>query len=73
MIWFQSYLRKDSFIATQVPLEDTIEDFWRLIYDHNAKIIIMIITEDQVPVCRPITHLVLKWKGLVIIAMHEIN
>ena len=38
----QSYRKKDAFIATQSPLPNTVEDFWRLIYDWKCPLIVML-------------------------------
>ncbi|XP_022097112.1 uncharacterized protein LOC110982770 isoform X2 [Acanthaster planci] len=36
-----SFHRKDAFITTQMPLPDTMVDFWRLVYDWNCSTIVM--------------------------------
>ena len=36
-----------SFIATQGPLESTIEDFWVMCFDYNVKIIVMLCKLDE--------------------------
>ncbi|XP_033117824.1 receptor-type tyrosine-protein phosphatase T-like isoform X2 [Anneissia japonica] len=34
--FFDSALKRDAFIATQAPLEHTVDDFWRLVYDYEC-------------------------------------
>ncbi|KAJ8019309.1 Receptor-type tyrosine-protein phosphatase alpha [Holothuria leucospilota] len=37
-----SYRKKDAFIATQSPLPNSVEDFWRLVYDWKCPLIVML-------------------------------
>ncbi|XP_063962721.1 receptor-type tyrosine-protein phosphatase alpha-like [Lytechinus pictus] len=44
------YTKKDMFIGTQTPLQDTVVDFWRLIFDYRISTIVMLngmASEDQ--------------------------
>ena len=38
----QGYNRVKEYIATQGPLPNTINDFWRLIWDHDVCTIVML-------------------------------
>ena len=46
----QGYKRKFGYMATQMPLPNTIVDFWRLVFDMDLRAIIMlnILTDDMV-------------------------
>ena len=39
---FKGYLGRDYFIATQSPLPDTINDFWRLVYWQKSSTIVLL-------------------------------
>lgn len=46
-IYFQSYTNRDGFILTQMPLPNTVIDFWRLVYDHGVSAIVMLNEIDK--------------------------
>lgn len=39
---FQGYRQKDSYIASQGPLQHTLEDFWRMIWEWKSCSIVML-------------------------------
>jgi len=41
------FLSNFSYIATQAPLPNTFEDFWRMIYEKNTNIIVMLAEDDE--------------------------
>ena len=47
--FIDSYLYKDHFIATQTPLEETGADFWRMAWEHNTVIVVMLIKDTDIP------------------------
>ena len=47
---FQSYRHVSTYIVTQYPLPQTMVDFYRLIFDHNISIVMLIETIPRDPV-----------------------
>ena len=45
--YVDSYMFKDMFIATQAPLEGTIGDFWRMIWEQNSQTVVMLSKEYE--------------------------
>nr|XP_034311976.1 receptor-type tyrosine-protein phosphatase mu isoform X5 [Crassostrea gigas] len=41
-VFLPAYKSKRSFIATQMPLKDTVVDFWRLLYEQQVSTIVML-------------------------------
>lgn len=44
--YLQGYNRTDEFIITQHPLESTVEDFWRMVWDQNSAAIVLLTKMD---------------------------
>ena len=39
---FQGYQQRHQYIVTQGPLKDTVDDFWRMVWEHRASTIMML-------------------------------
>lgn len=40
--FIDGYRYRNAYIATQGPLADTVDDFWRMLWEHNSTIIVML-------------------------------
>lgn len=40
--FIDGYKYKKAYIATQAPLNETVDDFWRMLWEHNSTIIVML-------------------------------
>ena len=38
----QGYRQRGAYIATQAPMENTVNDFWRMIWDYQSKTIVLL-------------------------------
>jgi len=58
----QGYRVRRAYIATQGPLADTVEDFWRMLWHHRSNIIVMLSRLSEVRTspsqqcCPPVGH-----------------
>lgn len=46
-VFLNCYRRRDGLLVTQMPLPNTVTDFWRLVYDHNCHTIVMLNDVDE--------------------------
>ena len=44
---FQGYRQRCAFIATQAPLPETVDDFWRMLMEQNSNIVVMLTQLDE--------------------------
>jgi len=40
--WLQGYRYRRAYVVTQGPLPETTEDFWRMLWEHNSTIVVML-------------------------------
>ncbi|XP_059152199.1 tyrosine-protein phosphatase 99A-like isoform X2 [Physella acuta] len=45
--YLQGYKKSAEFIVTQHPTEDTMEDFWRMVWDKNSPVIVVLSPFDE--------------------------
>ena len=42
MFSLQGYKQRNAFIATQGPLKETEQEFWRMLWEQESKVIVML-------------------------------
>lgn len=61
----QGYKHRRNFIATQGPLETTVSDLWRMVWEQKNRVIVMLcnLEEDgQVRIAQPLLCHVGSWR-----------
>jgi len=48
----QGYRCRKAYIATQGPMMETTEDFWRMLWEHNCSIVVMMTKVKEMGVVR---------------------
>ena len=43
----QGYKCSRMFVVTQMPMKNTVVDFWRLVYDYGISVVVMLNTEYE--------------------------
>ena len=38
----QGYRQRGAYIATQAPMENTVSDFWRMVWDYQSRAIVLL-------------------------------
>lgn len=43
----QGFWKSQAYIATQYPLEDTTNDFWRMVWQEHCRSLVMLVSEEE--------------------------
>ena len=54
-LFSQGYKRRNAYIATQGPLQNTVGDFWRMMWEFKSKVMVMLcnVNEEGQEACHP--------------------
>lgn len=43
----QGFWKSQAYIATQYPLEDTTNDFWRMVWQEHCRSLVMLVSKEE--------------------------
>ena len=43
----QGYRQRGAYIATQIPMGNTVNDFWKMIWEYNSKTIVVLCKMEE--------------------------
>lgn len=46
-MFLQGYRNREIFIATQAPIKESIEDFWRMIWEYECYVLVMLVNVEE--------------------------